>query len=97
MKSIMSLWKIISFLKDKNVSFSKKALFFIPVLYFLLPFDLVGDFFPLAGQLDDIAVLIIMWPMLKRLLANYSAGDSMNYKKDDKNAVDIEKEDYRVE
>lgn len=98
MKSLWGLIKIIRFLKDKEVNLSKKLLFFVPVLYLLLPFDLIGDFFPLAGQLDDVAVFIVMWPILKKLLSNYTGGNNENNKtiKNDKNTVNIDKDDYEV-
>ena len=100
-KSIFSLLKIINFLRDKRVGFSKKLLFFIPIIYLLLPFDLIGDFFPLAGQLDDVAVFILMWPVLKSLLSKYdkqysgSSGENGNKKEQD--AIDIDGKDYKIE
>jgi len=100
-KSLFSLLKIIRYLMANDVEFSKKLLFFVPILYLLLPFDLIGDFFPLAGQLDDVAVFVLMWPILKSLLSNYfdngyndSPGQS---KKKYKDAIDIDEEDYEVE
>lgn len=98
-KSIISLFKIIRYLRDNDVEFSKKILFFIPVLYLLFPFDLIGDFFPLAGQLDDVAVFILMWPILKSLLSNYEDGGftRKSRRKAEKDAIDIDEEDYEVE
>lgn len=96
-KSIWSLIRIMQFLKDKDVNFSKKLLFLVPVLYLLFPFDLIGDFFPLAGQLDDIAVFVLMWPILRGLLSNYDnlRGGGQSRKKY-KDAIDIEEDDYDV-
>ncbi len=97
-RSLWGLIKIIRYLKDKEVKLSKKLLFFVPVLYLLFPFDLIGDFFPLAGQLDDVVVFIIMWPILKKLLSTYTGSDNENNKtiKRDKDTVDINKDDYEV-
>lgn len=98
MKSLWGLIKIIRYLKDKEVNLSKKLLFFVPVLYLLFPFDLIGDFFPLAGQLDDVAVFVVMWPILRKLLSDYTGRDDGNKKtiKKDENTVDIGKDDYEV-
>ena len=99
MRSIFGLIKIFRFLRDNNVKWSKKLLLLAPIIYLFLPFDLIGDFFPLAGQLDDVAVFIVMWPILKKLLSDYESGNytgkNIN-KKQYKDAVDIDKNDYEV-
>jgi len=98
-KSLFSIIRIIRFLRDNEVDFSKKLLFLVPVIYLLFPFDLIGDFFPLAGQLDDVAVFVVMWPILKSLLSNYNSGTDPTggpNKKEYKDAIDIEKDDYDV-
>ncbi len=98
-KSLFSLYRIIKFMKDSDVKLSKKILFLVPVIYLIIPFDLIGDFFPLAGQLDDVAVFVVMWPILKNLLNKYDKGDR-NLNKNDKkdpDAIDMSKEDYTVE
>ncbi len=101
-KSLFSIIRIIKFIRDKEVGLSKKLLFLVPVIYLLFPFDLIGDFFPIAGQLDDVAVFVLMWPILKSLLSKYSSGtgpknnrNNKNNKKD-KDAIDIDKDDYDV-
>jgi len=51
------VWRLLT---DKRVSPWLKGL--IPALalaYLLLPLDLVADFFPVLGQLDDLAVLLL--------------------------------------
>jgi uncharacterized membrane protein YkvA (DUF1232 family) len=99
-KSLISLIRIINYLKADDVSLGKKLLFLVPVIYLLLPFDLIGDFFPLAGQLDDVAVFILMWPILKRLLSNYygngSKDASSRSKKKYRDAIDIDEDDYDI-
>ncbi len=95
-KSLSSLIKIIRYFRDNEVKLSNKLLFLVPVIYLLFPFDLIGDFFPLAGQLDDAAVFIVMWPILKKLLTNYnpvSNSRSSQHKKD-RNTIDIDEDDY---
>lgn len=95
-KSLKTVVNIIRFMKDSDVKLSKKALFLIPAAYLILPFDLVGDFFPFLGQLDDLAVFILMWPVLRNLLLKYNNGDpDLEKKKKDPDAIDID--DYTVE
>ncbi|MGM0499894.1 MAG: YkvA family protein [Bacillota bacterium] len=95
-KSLRSVVKAISFLKDSDVKLSRKALFLVPFAYLILPFDLVGDFFPVLGQIDDIAVFVLMWPILKNLLGKYEQGDpDLEKSKKDPDAIDID--DYTVE
>lgn len=100
-KIIFSLLKIINFLRDKRVGFSKKLLFFIPIIYLLLPFDLIVDFFPLAGQLDDVAVFILMWPVLRSLLSKYDnrypGSSEKSGDKREQDAIDIDGKDYKIE
>jgi uncharacterized membrane protein YkvA (DUF1232 family) len=83
-------------MKDSDVKISKKALFLVPIAYLIFPFDLVGDFFPVLGQIDDIAVFIVMWPVLRSLLNKYNNGDpDLEKNKKDPDAIDID--DYTVE
>ena len=95
-KSLATVVNIIRLMKDSDVKLSKKALFLVPVAYLIFPFDLVGDFFPVLGQLDDIAVFVLMWPILKNLLTKYQSGDpDIEKEKKDPDAIDID--DYTVE
>ena len=95
-KSLKTVVNIIRFMKDSDVKISKKALFLVPIGYLLFPYDLVGDFFPLLGQLDDLAVFILMWPFLRNLLGKYEEQDpDLNKEKRDPDAIDID--DYTVE
>lgn len=95
-KSLQTVVNIIRFMRDSNVRLSKKFLFIVPVAYLVFPFDLVGDFFPILGQLDDIAVFILMWPILRNILGKYQSGDpEVEKEKRDPEAIDID--DYTVE
>jgi uncharacterized membrane protein YkvA (DUF1232 family) len=51
--------------RDQQVPAGSKLLVGALVVYLLVPFDLVPDFIPVAGQLDD-AVLVML--VLRRLL-----------------------------
>jgi len=46
-------------LADERVPRRRKALVFLMIGYLALPFDLVPDFIPVAGQLDD-AILVAL-------------------------------------
>ena len=46
-------------LRDPRVPLWPKAAAGLAVLYVLSPLNLVPDFIPLAGQLDDVAVLLM--------------------------------------
>ncbi len=43
----------------------------VVLLYFLNPFDLIPDFIPIIGQIDDILVLMVGIRMIKRELDLY--------------------------
>ncbi|MFW5985772.1 MAG: YkvA family protein [Halanaerobiales bacterium] len=95
-KGLTGLFRVFKFLKSREVPITKKLLFLVPVIYFLFPFDLIGDFFPLVGQLDDVAVFILMWPILKSLISNYSGDDTHSVGGEHKDAIDINEKDYEI-
>lgn len=43
------------------------------VMYFLNPFDLIPDFLPVIGYLDDILILNIVWENVQKELIKYAA------------------------
>lgn len=46
---------------DRRVVWWRKAVFLGGALaYFLLPMDLISDFLPFIGQLDDLTVLVFL-------------------------------------
>ena len=47
-------------LSDTRVPRSRKALVFVVLGYLAMPFDLVPDFVPVAGQLDDAIVVALV-------------------------------------
>jgi uncharacterized membrane protein YkvA (DUF1232 family) len=47
-------------LRDPRVPRSRRALVWLAVGYLALPFDLVPDMIPVAGQLDDAIVVVLV-------------------------------------
>ncbi|MHB8171002.1 MAG: YkvA family protein [Thermincolia bacterium] len=58
-KSIPLAWKL---LLDQRVTLNLKLWFILPVAFYVaLPFDVVLDYIPFLGQIDDIAVIIFFF------------------------------------
>lgn len=57
------LWEqvrlVFSLLKDRDVPIYLKAVPFLGFAYLLLPPDIVPDFIPVLGQLDDLTIMLI--------------------------------------
>jgi len=69
---------------DQELSLARKSAAVFAIIYFITPVDLIPDFIPLAGLLDDAAV--IMW------VVNYYKGTMGPYfKKADEWLADHEK------
>jgi uncharacterized membrane protein YkvA (DUF1232 family) len=58
---------------DPNFSISKehKYMFLAALLYFLIPTDLIMDFVPAIGLLDDAMVLKLVWKSLQDEIERY--------------------------
>ena len=53
-------------LRDPRVPRRRKALLVALAAYLALPFDLVPDFIPVAGQLDDVVIVALVLRSLVR-------------------------------
>ena len=54
--------------KDPRVSFMLKAVIpLIAVIYFIMPVDLLPDFIPIIGQLDEVALVLLLIRMFVAL------------------------------
>jgi Protein of unknown function (DUF1232) len=53
-------------LRDSRVPRRKKALLVALAGYLALPFDLIPDFIPVAGQLDDVVIVALILRSLLR-------------------------------
>ena len=58
-------------MRDSRVSFLEKMAFLLLIAYVLFPFDFVPDIFPVAGQLDDLILLLVG---IRRLLSSAGTG-----------------------
>ena len=54
--------------KDKRVPWVSKALMGLAMVYFLSPIDLIPEFIPIAGQLDDLVVVSICFFLAIKLI-----------------------------
>ena len=90
-------FKLTKYFKDKNIKWTKKVLFIVPFIYFISPITIIPYyFFPLAGLLDNVFVLLIGLYYIKRTIDDYDPYDSSQDKKDKNkdNVIDITDNDY---
>ncbi|WP_455684948.1 YkvA family protein [Thomasclavelia sp.] len=57
-------------LKDKDTPIIAKVLAMITIVYALSPIDLIPDFIPIIGYLDDLVVLPILVILTYKLIPN---------------------------
>ncbi len=60
------------FFLDPTVSTVKKSLIAGALLYFIMPFDIVPDFIPLVGWLDDLGVIAMVIKYISNEVEKYS-------------------------
>ncbi|HEY3251002.1 MAG TPA: YkvA family protein [Ignavibacteria bacterium] len=73
-----NVFKILSHLKalknymlDKDVKWTRKSVVVAALLYFIAPLDVIPDFAPFVGFLDDIGVIAWTVRYLGREISNY--------------------------
>ena len=44
--------------RDRRVSIVAKALLVLVLLYVIVPFDVIPDFVPVVGEMDDLAIVL---------------------------------------
>ena len=55
-------------MRDERVPLTARILLPLLVLYLALPIDLIPDFIPVIGQIDDIVVIVVGLALLIRLV-----------------------------
>lgn len=55
LKIEIKLYRLV--LKDKRTPFAAKILLSLAVAYFFMPFDIIPDFIPVIGHLDDAVII----------------------------------------
>ena len=71
-KHVLALYR---YMIDPDVHWSKKILVLAALVYFIVPADLLPDFTPLVGYLDDAAVLAAVIKTLGKGFLKYYAGE----------------------
>ena len=54
-------------LGDRRVPLIARMLPFLLVLYLAMPFDLIPDFIPVLGYVDDVAIVVLTLALMVRL------------------------------
>jgi len=71
-KDIMALY---SYMQDSFVSWHRKAIVILALIYFISPIDTIPDIAPLFGYLDDLGVITALLKFLgSELIPYYEAG-----------------------
>lgn len=55
----------------RDVSFQSILVFVATIVYVLSPYDLLADFIPFLGQIDDVAVLLLCLYFIEKDLYRY--------------------------
>lgn len=68
---VSQLKTLYQYFKDPNTSKAKKGLIGAGLLYFILPFDVVHDYLPVVGYIDDGVAIAYIWSKISKELENY--------------------------
>ena len=67
-KDIMAL---VRYMRDPGVAWHRKAVVVAGLIYFISPIDLIPDFIPVVGYLDDLGVILAVLKFLGHELVPY--------------------------
>lgn len=85
-KAVIHKLKVMyAYFRDPNTSKWKKGLAGAALLYFLLPADVIPDFIPIIGYIDDVTAALFVWNLLSGELDQFE-------EKSKKVVIDVEKE-----
>lgn len=65
-KQEIKVWRLV--MKDKRTPFLAKALLWIAIGYLLLPIEIIPDFIPVIGHLDDVVIVGILLVIAMNLI-----------------------------
>jgi uncharacterized membrane protein YkvA (DUF1232 family) len=66
LKKKLALYRLV--LKDPRTPMLPKALLWLAIGYILLPFDLIPDFLPVIGHIDDVIIVPLLVVLALRLI-----------------------------
>ena len=63
------------YIKKKYTKVPKRSILSIvsAIIYFVNPFDLIPDFLPGVGQVDDLSIVLVCWKMISKDIDDYLA------------------------
>jgi uncharacterized membrane protein YkvA (DUF1232 family) len=70
------IWRLV---RDERVPFWARGLALLPALYLLSPIDLLPDFIPFAGRLDDALVFAFVADLLLRVVPSEVLQEHMSH------------------
>lgn len=77
-KALLDKVKVLyQYFRDPTTSKSKKAIIGAGLLYFIIPTDVVSDFIPFLGYVDDGIAIAYVWSLLEKELNDYEKGKGL--------------------
>lgn len=80
MKACLRMTKLYINREYTNISTKTLVLIVFAIFYFVLPFDLIFDFIPFTGYLDDYSVIIWVFTKVKRELDEFKQWETSQKK-----------------
>ena len=86
---VNQVWLTWKLLRDQRVPVWMKLLLLIPFLYVVSPIDLIPDFIPVLGQLDDLGIVLLGMRLFESLVPEYIVQEHRGQiaKRDDPNVI----------
>ncbi len=74
---INTLKKLYLYYKDPATSKAKKSIIGAGLLYFIIPFDIIHDYIPILGYLDDGVAIAYIWSLINKELDKYELNNDV--------------------